>query len=67
MGVAKHIEITAASPQSFEDAIRIGIKRANQTVEDVCQVWVKEQKVVVENGSPKEYRVDMKVTFMIHE
>lgn len=66
MSVAKVIEISSSSQQSFEDAIRQGIKRASQTVDDIQGAWVKEQKVVVEKGEIKEFRVDMKVTFLIH-
>lgn len=67
MSVAKVIEINAASPKSFDDAIRQGIARATKTVEDIKGAWVKEQQVIVENGQIKEYRVDLKVTFLIHE
>jgi hypothetical protein len=67
MAVAKVIEISASSPQSFEDAIATGIARATKTVEDVQGAWIKEQKVVVQGGRITEYRVHMKVTFLIHE
>ncbi|MFG0330281.1 MAG: dodecin family protein [Phycisphaerales bacterium] len=67
MAVAKVIEISAASSTSFEDAIQKGIARACDTVESVQGAWVKEQKVVVENGKISEYRVDMKVTFVLKE
>lgn len=67
MAIAKVIEISASSPESFEDAIEIGIQRATTTVEQVEGAWVKEQKVVVEKGKIVEYRVDMKVTFMVNE
>ncbi len=67
MGVAKVIEIIASSPRSFEDAIKTGIERATNTVEQVQGAWVKEQKVVVEKGKIVEYRVDMMVTFLLNE
>lgn len=67
MPVAKVIELSASSTESFGDAIRQGIKRACNTIEDVRGAWIKEQKVIVEGGDIKEYRVDMKVTFVIHE
>jgi flavin-binding protein dodecin len=65
MSVAKVIEISAESPESFEDAIRRGIARATETVENIRSAWVKEQQVKVENGKITEYRVDMKVTFLL--
>jgi flavin-binding protein dodecin len=65
MSVAKVIEISSESPESFEDAIQKGIARANETVQNVRGAWVKEQQVKVENGKITEYRVDMKVTFVL--
>jgi len=65
MSVAKVIEITAMSPKSFEDAIQAGIKRAATTVKDIQGAWVKEQKVIIKDGKITEYRVDMKVTFLL--
>jgi flavin-binding protein dodecin len=65
--VAKIIELSAASPESFGDAIRRGISRATTSIDDVRGAWIKEQKVVVEKGQIVEYRVDMKVTFVVHQ
>lgn len=67
MSVARVTEITASSPKGFEDAVQIGIERANKTLENVQGAWLKEQKVVVENGKIKEYRVTMKVTFVLKD
>jgi flavin-binding protein dodecin len=66
MSVAKVIEISAGSPKSFDDAIEQGIGRAAQTVDDIRGAWIKEMQVKVENGKITEYRVDMKVTFVVH-
>lgn len=65
MSVAKIVEITAESRESFEDAIRQGIQRASKTVENIKGAWVKEQQVVVESGKITAYRVDLKVTFVL--
>jgi hypothetical protein len=65
MSVAKIVEITAESRESFEDAIHQGIQRASKTVENIQGAWVKEQQVVVESGKITAYRVDMKVTFIL--
>ncbi len=67
MSIAKVIEISATSPKSFEDAIRQGIARAVETVDDVRGAWIKEQEVRLENGKISEFRVNMKVTFVVHE
>ncbi len=65
MSVAKVTEIIAESPKSFEDAIESGIARANKTLQNLKSAWVKDQKVVIENGKIVEYRVTMKVTFVL--
>lgn len=65
MAVAKIIEITAQSNESFEDAIRQGIAKASETVHNIEGAWVKEQKVVVTDGNITGYRVDLKVTFVL--
>lgn len=67
MSVARVTEITAASPVSFEDAIKVGIDRANKTLRNVKGAWVQEQTVSVEDGVIKEYRVNMKVTFILED
>lgn len=65
MTVAKVFEISAESKDSFEDAIRQGIARASETVEDIRGAWVKEQSVVIDKGKIKVFRVDLKVTFIL--
>lgn len=65
MSVAKVIEVTAGSPTSFDDAVTVGIERAAQTVSNIQGAWVKEQKVSVEGGKIVEYRVTLKITFIL--
>jgi flavin-binding protein dodecin len=65
MAVAKVIEINASSAQSFEDAINQGLAKASETVRDIRGAWVKEQMVRVEDGAITEYRVDLKVSFVL--
>ena len=67
MSVAKVTEITASSEKSFEDAIRKGIKRASKTLDNVRSAWVQEQSVVVKDADISEYRVNMKVTFVLKD
>ena len=67
MSIAKVSEITASSKKSFEDAVRQGIKRFASTVDNVEGAWVKEQKAVIRDGKITEYRVTMKVTFVLNE
>jgi flavin-binding protein dodecin len=65
MSVAKVIEISATSAEGFDDAVRQGIAKAGESVRGIRGAWVKEQMVRVEDGGVIEYRVDMKVTFVL--
>ncbi len=65
MSVAKVSEIVASSPKSFEDAVTIGIQRAHKTLKNVRGAWIAEQKVKVEKGKITEFRVTMRVTFVL--
>jgi flavin-binding protein dodecin len=65
--VAKVTEIIASSNKSFEDAIREGIERANKTLKNVKGAWIENQTVTVEKGKVKEFRVAMRVTFVLQD
>jgi dodecin len=67
MAVARVTEITASSNKSFEDALNIGISRACETLKNVEGAWVQDQKVIIKGGKIVEYRVNMKVTFILAE
>ena len=67
MSVAKILEISARSDKSFEDAIRQGISRADETIKHVEGAWVEEQKVVVHEGKIEAFEVIMKVTFLLED
>ena len=67
MPVARVTEITSSSSKSFDDAINAGVERASKTLQNVKSAWIKEQKVVVDGGKIVEYRVTMKVTFVLKD
>ncbi len=67
MAVARVTEIIAASKKSFADAVEQGIVRASKTLKNIEGAWVQDQKVVVEKGKIVEYRVAMKVTFILEK
>lgn len=67
MSVAKVTEIIASSKTGFDDAVAKGVKRASKTLKDVTSAWVQDQQVVVKNGKVVEYRVNLKVTFVLSE
>lgn len=65
MSVARVTEIIASSPKSFDDAVQLGIARANKTLKNVMGAWVQDQQLKVSNGKISEYRVNLKVTFVL--
>jgi len=65
MSVAKISEISAISSVSFDDAVKVGVARANKTLKNVTGAWVSEQKVSIENGEVTGYQVTMRVTFIL--
>ncbi len=67
MTVARVTEITASSKKSFEDALNVGVDRACKTLKNVEGAWIQDQKVVIKGGKIVEYRVNMKVTFILAE
>jgi flavin-binding protein dodecin len=67
MAIAKVTEITASSTKSFEDAINVGIKRAGKTLKNIKGAWIQEQSVKVDKDKVTEYRVNMKVSFVLKD
>ena len=67
MSVARITKITATSGKSFDDAVKTAIKRASKTLDNISGAWVKDQQVTVKNGEIKDYRVCLKVTFVLKD
>lgn len=67
MSIAKISEISATSSDSFDDAIAVGIRRANETLRNVRGAWVSEMKVDVSDGEVTAYRVNLRVTFILDD
>ena len=67
MSVATVTEISAISEKGFEDAIQQGIARATKTLRNVEGAWVKDQNVMIEDGTIKGYKVNLEVTFVLEE
>ena len=65
MSVAKVFEITASSPTSFAEAAKAGIAKASETVHGIKGAWVSEESLVVENDQVTEFRVTMRVSFVL--
>jgi flavin-binding protein dodecin len=67
MSVAKITEITSTSTSGFDDAVQQGLARATKTLDNVKGAWIQNQEIVADNGAITEYRVHMKVTFILKD
>lgn len=67
MSVARVTEIISSSAKSFDDAVENGVERASKTLKNVRSAWVQDQKVLVSDGKITEYRVTLKVTFVLSD
>lgn len=65
MSIAKVIEVNSSSTKSFEDAIQSGITKVSETVKNIQGAWINEQKVVVKDNTISEYRVNLKISFVV--
>ena len=65
--VARVTEISAVSPNGFEDAIKVGVERAGQTLRNITSAWVKEQRVEITDGAIVNYQVNLMVTFVLDD
>jgi flavin-binding protein dodecin len=63
--VARVTTITARSETSFEDAVRVGIDRAIQTIRGIEGAWVKDQTVSITDGAITSWQVVLEVTFLL--
>lgn len=67
MSVARVTEISATSPNSFDDAVKHGIERASKTLRGISGVWVKDMNVMVDDGKVSAYKVNMQITFVLDD
>ena len=68
MSIARVTEIIASSTKSFDDALKMGLTRAQKTLNNVKSAWIENQQVLLDDkGEIKEYRVQLKVTFILEE
>lgn len=65
MAIAKIVEVNSSSTKSFEDAVQTGIAKVTETVKNVQGAWINEQKVVIKDNKITEYRVNLKISFLV--
>ena len=67
MAIAKVTEVISSSKKSFDDAIENGVERAAKTLKGISGAWVSDQKVTVVDGKVDEYRVVLKISFVLDD
>lgn len=67
MSIAKVTEVISSSKKSFDDAVENGIERASKTLKGISGAWVADQKVTVKDGKIDEYRVVLKISFVLDD
>jgi len=67
MSVARSTELTAMSPSGFDEALKEGVARAKKTLRNVRSCWVKDQELVIAADGADQYKVTMKVTFVLDD
>ena len=65
--VAKTVEISAQSTESFEAACQAAVQRAGKTIKNIQSAWVKEEQLVIKDNRVSAYRVHLKITFLVGE
>ncbi len=65
MAVLKVIEIMTSSPKSWEEATKIAVKTAGETVNGIRSVYIHHLSAVVKNNEISEFRVNAKITFEV--
>ena len=67
MAIMKVIEIMSESSKSWEDATRIGIRKASKSIKGVASAYVQSQSVTVKDGEVEKYRVNLKLSFKVND
>ena len=65
MAIAKVVEVNSSSTKSFEDDIQTGIAKVTETIKNVQGAWINEQKVIIKDNKITEYRVNLKISFLV--
>jgi hypothetical protein len=68
MSISRTTEVKSSSTVSFDDAMKKGIARAQKTLKNIKSAWIWNQEVLLDKkGKIFEYRVQMKITFLLEE
>ena len=67
MAVVKIIELLAESTESWEAATQAAVTEASKTIRNIKNVYVQDFKAFVEDGKIVRYRVNAKISFVVHD
>ena len=65
MTVVKVIEVVGTSKEGWEDAAKIALKGAKETLHGITGIELVKQTATVEDGEIKEYRATVKIAFKV--
>jgi flavin-binding protein dodecin len=65
VAVAKTVDIISSSTDSIEAAVRAGLAKAGETIQGIEGAWIKGTKAIVRDNQVAEWRVTLKVTFVV--
>ncbi len=65
MAVARVTEIRSSSHEGFQEAVLEGLQRARKTLRNITGIEITGKRVKVEKGRLVEFRVDMKIIFVL--
>ena len=67
MTVAKIVELVGSSKKGWDDAIKETLKRSSTTIRNIKGLDIVGQKAIVKDGKIEEYRVVLKVSFLVED
>jgi len=67
MAVAKIVELVGSSKKGWDDAIKETLKRSSTTIRNIKGLDIIGQKAIVKDGKIEEYRVVLKVSFLVED
>ena len=66
MSVVKVVEIMSSSTKSWEDATAKGVAKASKSIKNIKSAFVQSHSVTVQKGKVKDYRVNLKISFLVN-
>ncbi|HEX6924518.1 MAG TPA: dodecin [Longimicrobiaceae bacterium] len=65
--VFKSIELVGVSPDSFDEAVRLAVKRASATMRGLRWLEVMDQRAYIKGGDVQEFQVTVRLWFELED